>query len=167
MTFEKSKRSSYYTGKVFVIWVRISTLTFIQLMHQMLHQHEIFRYARPSDVSNCLLFRLWHEKTDFVEGADQSAYPCSLITTFVIHFLQSMLSELALCIIVRILANVCSWAGWFEPYIVQTPKDRYLAMRPKWISSQFLHYQRQLSFLNMSLLWSSVSVSWWSEWVLQ
>ena len=46
-------------------------------------------------------------------------------STFVIRFLQSMISNLALCIISSISLVSVSEHGWFEDDLVGNPKDRF------------------------------------------
>ena len=58
------------------------------------------------------------------KGADQPVHPRSLISAFVVRCLDSITTELAKAKISR-LASVCSWAGWFESYLVQTSEDRF------------------------------------------
>ena len=69
----------------------------------MIHNRErrflIFGYVLP----NCILIiGLWREKTCFwgfvnSKVADQPAHPRRMISAFVIHFLQSIISQPALC----------------------------------------------------------------------
>ena len=49
-------------------------------------------------------------------GADQPAYPHSLISTFVIRFLENIICK---------LASLCSCKGWFKTRFVGNPKDRF------------------------------------------
>ena len=55
------------------------------------------------------------------KNADQPAHPRSLISTFVVHYLDSIIPILAKCKISR-LAGLCSWAGQFESYVVRKPR---------------------------------------------
>ena len=62
-----------------------------------------------------------HEKTCLMlyasnEGVDQPVHLRSLISAFVVHYLDSIISMLAKYKISR-LASLCSWAGWFESYL--------------------------------------------------
>ena len=56
------------------------------------------------------------------KDADQSRHPRSLISTFVVHCLDSMICTLALSKVSMILASFCSSAGWFESYLVENPR---------------------------------------------
>ena len=56
------------------------------------------------------------------KGADQPALPCSLISTFVVRYLDSIIPILAKSKISR-LASLCSWAGQFESHLVTNPKE--------------------------------------------
>ena len=47
------------------------------------------------------------------KSADQHAYPSSLISAFVIHLLECIISRLATSGNFNFLACLCSWAGWF------------------------------------------------------
>ena len=61
-------------------------------------------------------------------GADQPVHPCSLISTFVIPCLDSII-PMYTCYsqTVKTLASFCSTAGWFESYLVANPtKTRLL-----------------------------------------
>ena len=51
------------------------------------------------------------------KGADQPAHPCSLISTFVVRCLDSIISLVSSSNF-KILARLRSWAGWFECYLV-------------------------------------------------
>ena len=69
-------------------------------------------------------------KPDFVacepQGADQPAHPCSLMSTFVILFLEIIMTTLAKCKLSLIyLASLCSGVNWFESYLVGNPEDRF------------------------------------------
>ena len=57
-------------------------------------------------------------------GADQPAHPHSLISDFAVCFLDSIIPVFAKFKVSR-LASLCSWAGWFLSYLVQSPKDGY------------------------------------------
>ena len=54
------------------------------------------------------------------KGADQPAHSRSLISTFVVHYLDSIIIENF-----KTLASLCSWADRFETYLVGNPKDRF------------------------------------------
>ena len=58
-------------------------------------------------------------------GAYQPGHPRSLISTFVIPFLERMISELATSeISIFFSASVCSWGDWFEsPFVGRDPYD--------------------------------------------
>ena len=76
-----------------------------------------------------IIYEPRHEKTCFLpyannKGADQPAHPRSLISAFVIHCLDSIIPLLAIAEIWT-LASLCSWAVWFESYLVANPKDRF------------------------------------------
>ena len=57
------------------------------------------------------------------KGANQPALLCSLISTFVVRCLDSMIYILT-CFIqsFKILASFFTWAGWFESYQVENPQ---------------------------------------------
>ena len=59
------------------------------------------------------------------KGADQPPHPCRLISTFVVHCLGSMICILAISKSFKILASFCSWADWFEYYLVEN-SPRYI-----------------------------------------
>ena len=60
------------------------------------------------------------------KGADQPAYPQSLISAFVVRCLGSTIPLLAIAKISRPLASLWRWAGrLFESYLAGNPKDRY------------------------------------------
>ena len=58
------------------------------------------------------------------KGSDQPAHPLSLISAFVVGFLDSIIPVLAISEISR-LASFWSWAGWFESYLIDNPEDRF------------------------------------------
>ena len=59
------------------------------------------------------------------KGADQPAHPRSLISAFVVRYLDSIICILATSKISR-LASFCSWAAGFESYLVANPKTGFL-----------------------------------------
>ena len=76
------------------------------------------------------LFQPHHEKTCFMpyannKGADQPARMRSLIRAFVVCCLYSIIPILAKSKKFKTLASLCSWAGWFESYLVANPEDRF------------------------------------------
>ena len=52
------------------------------------------------------------------KGADQPVHPHSLISTFVVRCLESIISTLDKSEVFKILASFCSWEGRFESYLV-------------------------------------------------
>ena len=58
------------------------------------------------------------------QGADQPAYPHSLISFFDVHCLNNIIAILAKSKISR-LACLCNLAGRFESYLVANPKDGF------------------------------------------
>ena len=58
------------------------------------------------------------------KGADQPEQPCSLISAFCVHCLDSILPLLAIAKISR-LASLCGSTGQFESYLVANPEDRF------------------------------------------
>ena len=52
------------------------------------------------------------------EGVDQPAHPRSLISTFVVHCLDSIMPLVSISEISR-LSSRCSWADWLESYLVK------------------------------------------------
>ena len=70
------------------------------------------------------------------KGADQPAHPRSLISTFVVRCLDSMICTLAISSVLKILARFCSWAGWFESYLVENPRRHFRVM---WLNFAVLY----------------------------
>ena len=65
-------------------------------------------------------------------GADQTAHPCSLISAFVIHFLESIRYNLATGgISIFWLVSVVEETG-LKLALSETPKTGFVATRPKW-----------------------------------
>ena len=60
-------------------------------------------------------------------GADQPAHPRSLISAFVIHFLENFICKLANCYWwnFNFLDCLCSWGDWFESRFDGNPEDRF------------------------------------------
>ena len=54
----------------------------------------------------CQKICLWRFANN--KGADQPVHPCSLISAFIIHFLESIISKLATSEIRDFLASLCS-----------------------------------------------------------
>ena len=77
--------------------------------------HTVTRKDRPDPVIMCLM--PYANK----KGVDQPAHPHSLISTFVVRCLNNTIHT---CYIqsCMILASFCSWAGWFESYLVENPR---------------------------------------------
>ena len=65
------------------------------------------------------LFMLYEDN----KGAAQPAHPPSLINTFVVHCLDSIISLVSTSNF-KLLASLCSWVGRFEPFLIKNPKDR-------------------------------------------
>ena len=59
------------------------------------------------------------------KGTDQTAHPCSLISAFVVRCLDSITPLVVIFKNFKTLASLCLWAGWFEPYLVGNPEDRF------------------------------------------
>ena len=59
------------------------------------------------------------------KGAGQSAHPCSLISAFVVHFLDSIIPLVFYIQNFKTLASFCSWAGRIESHLVGNPEDRF------------------------------------------
>ena len=62
-------------------------------------------------------------------GADQPAHPRSLISAFVIRFLERTISKLATSEI-----SIFSLGGWFESGFVGNPEDRFCRVEAQFIS---------------------------------
>ena len=59
------------------------------------------------------------------KGAHQPAHPRSMISTFVIRCLDSIISLSFYIRNLKPLASFCGCAGRFESYLVENPKDRF------------------------------------------
>ena len=78
------------------------------------------------------MFLLWPSCRRFVnnKGADQPAHPRSLISAFVIHLLESIISRLARSeISIFQLVSVTEQAG-LKLTVSETPKTGFVAVRP-------------------------------------
>ena len=62
------------------------------------------------------------------KGTDQSLHLYSVISAFIIHFLERRISKLAICKIVRLLLVS---EGWFEHDLVRDPKNRLSHEEPR------------------------------------
>ena len=94
---------------------------------------KVVPYFRPRDSVLGIISRFGfgtlepgHTKTRLMphvnnKGADQFAHPHSLISTFVVCCLDSIMYILAISKVSR-LASFCSCAGWFECYLVKNPR---------------------------------------------
>ena len=58
------------------------------------------------------------------KGTDQPAHPHSLISAFVVPFLDSTIPVLAKSDF-NTQASLCCWAGQFESYLIANPEDRF------------------------------------------
>ena len=82
--------------------------------HYMLKtNNNLIRIKGPGHAKTCLMSYANNK------GADQPAHPRTLISTFVVRCLDSMICILAISKRLRILAGFCSWAGCFESYLVK------------------------------------------------
>ena len=59
------------------------------------------------------------------KDANQPAHLHSLINTFIVHCLDSIISVLAKIQNFKALSSLCSWAGRFDFYLVANPEDRF------------------------------------------
>ena len=59
------------------------------------------------------------------KGADQPAHPHSLINAFAIRYMESNQTVSMQSLNVLTSLCTCSWAGWFELYLVRNPEDRF------------------------------------------
>ena len=74
------------------------------------------------------------------KGADQPAHLRSLISTFFVRCLDSMIC-IHTCYMqsLRILASFCSWAGWFESYLVKNLRRHFRMM---WLNYDAYSFSR-------------------------
>ena len=85
-----------------------------------------------SSLWSVLIFSQYSEKTclsgfENNKSADQPVHPCRLISTFVICFLESIISRLAMSEI----SIFCNWAGRFESHFGGNHEHRFfLALMP-------------------------------------
>ena len=86
------------------------------------------------------------------KGADQPAHPCSLISTFVVRYLDSMISLVSVSEISSLyIASVAAQAGLSLPWS-QTPKTVFLVMRLTYsLINKSLYYHTWLKL--WTLLW--------------
>ena len=89
------------------------------------------------------------------KGADQPAHPRSLISTFVVRCLDSIVSS---CYIwnFKTLASLCLWADWFESNLVANLEDRL---------SPDAHMRTMLKYLLTVFQHSSITKQHWLQWV--
>ena len=115
--------------------------------------------ALSTNFGNKLVYVPHHEKTRLCHKGttkaqirlpfrtlDQTALLHSLISAFVVHCLDSTVSVLAKSKMSKTLDSLCSWAGWFEFYLVAIPEDRfshyiahmscYMTKPTKWLGPQ-------------------------------
>ena len=59
------------------------------------------------------------------KGADQPANPRSLISTFVVHYVDSIIPLVSIPQISSLYLSFCGCAGRFESYPVANPEDRF------------------------------------------
>ena len=78
------------------------------------------------------------------KGADQPVHPRSLISTFVLRYLGSIISILAISKNFKTLAFLCSWTGWFESYLVANLEDRFSRDVVLVINRCLLYLQREV-----------------------
>ena len=68
------------------------------------------------------------------KGADQPAHPCSLISTFVVHYFVYLYNTYT-CQIqnFKTLVSFWSWAGQFESYLVKIPRRQVFSWRGSYL----------------------------------
>ena len=71
------------------------------------------------------------------KGADQPVHPRSLISTFVIRCIDSIICILAIQSF-KILASFCSWPGWFESYLVKNLRRHIFAWCGSYNNNEFI-----------------------------
>ena len=106
---------------------------------------EVFTFRGPT-------YEPRHEKTWFNhnannKGADQPAHPRSLISTFVVHYLDSIIPILAKSKFSRLyLVSVAEQAGLSHIWS-QTPKTGFLVKRLIWYWPRAYHQKRAYTWL--------------------
>ena len=70
------------------------------------------------------------------KGADQPAHPRSLISTFVVRCLDSIISSFCIWYF-KPLASFCGCTGQFESYLVENAEDRFSRDEAHFTASQF------------------------------
>ena len=85
------------------------------------------------------------------KGADQSAHAHSLISAFVIHSLESFISNLAICETLTVLLVSVGEQTGLSLIRSQTPKSGFLAKRPKLKGHKIFTWQTEL----IIVLWFS------------
>ena len=87
------------------------------------------------------LYEPHHKKTcmpNANNGTDQPAHPHSLIRTFVVHCLDSIISILAKSKISR-LASFWSWAARFESCLVRKPRRQVFSWRGSYTCTIYMY----------------------------
>ena len=79
-------------------------------------------------------------------GTDQPVHSHSLISTF-IKFAGKHNSQSCYMRNLKIPASLCSWAGWFEPYLVANPEGRLSRVETQFIfeNNKTVQIQKELS----------------------
>ena len=104
------------------------------------------------------IFELLHEKPCLMAyvnniGTNQPAYPHSLISTFVVHCLDSMVPVLIKSRFSR-LASLCGWAGRFESYLVATDRRQVFSRHGSFYVCAYVCVHACLVFAS---LWTTTS----------
>ena len=84
----------------------------------LLQEHSLVLFGPPRE-KTCL----WRFANN--TGADQLAHPRSLISAFVVRYLESIICKLCCRWNINSLSSLCSWGDWFETRFDGNPEDRF------------------------------------------
>ena len=89
---------------IFQLYILLNTINYLEgfKMHNIIGALSTLENLSSGTASN--------------KGADQTAHPCCLISAFVIHLLESIISRLA-------MSEISIF--WFESHFVGNPEDRF------------------------------------------
>ena len=100
------------------------------------------------------------------KGADQPAHPCSLISTFVVHCLDSIIPLVSISENFKPSPSFCGCAGRFECTLVANPEDRFSrdkahmrAHRRLRAACRFFRAPAHFSLMKYGLWFSAISAS--------
>ena len=121
ITFNRCKNDWKPGPNLFPRYMITNTSHFLHpIIFEPKHEKTCSCHMRTTEVQISLhIHAVWSAPSLF------AAHPCSLISTFVVHCLDSIMSLVSVFGNFMPLACFCSCADQFESYLIENPEDRF------------------------------------------